>query len=114
MLPNDEKQQILTLLRYFESHFREELHLSVLANLVGFHPAYLSRLFKKETGYTITEYLGELRLHLATQALTSNRKTILEIATESGYNNISYFNRVFKESQGMSPGVYRNYFAGKK
>lgn len=68
---------------------------------------YLGRLFKKEMGKSFSEYCTELRLRKAEDLLSQSDDKIINIAFESGFNNISYFNRVFQKNYGMSPTKYR-------
>lgn len=69
-------------------------------------PEYLSRIFKDETGYTISKYLQILRVDYAKQLLSQGHKGILSIALESGFNSITHFHRVFKAQVQTSPFRY--------
>ncbi len=65
------------------------------------------RLFKAETGLTLTAYLNNLRIGKARELLTRSRKSLLEIALASGFSNQFHFIRTFKKLTSMTPGVYR-------
>ena len=65
------------------------------------------KFFKVNMGTGFTEYLNDYRLTMAARLLKSSDESILMIAEESGFDNLSYFNRIFKRKYGVSPGSYR-------
>lgn len=92
---------------YIDSNLEASLSTSKVAKVIGHNASYLSALFKRETGMTITEYIEKQRLVIAKQHLVLSSKTIREIASEVGYVDQNYFSRVFKKHVGMSPMEYR-------
>jgi len=66
-----------------------------------------SRYFKKATSRSVVDYINEIRLRNARQLLVSSNQSVSEIASASGFNNLSYFNRRFVRAYGMSPGAFR-------
>lgn len=68
---------------------------------------YIGRLFKSEAGISFSKYCNELRLKKAAICLSQGNEKIIDIALACGFQNISYFNRLFQEKYGMSPGEYR-------
>ncbi len=70
-------------------------------------PAFC-RYFKKATGKTFTQFVNEFRIVHATKLLTENPTSISDICFESGFNNFSHFNKLFKKITGKSPLKYRN------
>lgn len=87
-----------------------ELSATFLANKVGISAVQLGRLFRKQCGQTIPEYINELRLEKATEWIKSSGLTINEIALRVGYQNESYFFRVFKEKYGITPRQYEKQY----
>ena len=79
-----------------------------------YNPLYLGRLFKKETGSSITDFINAQRLNYAAQLLRETGYSILSVAGRTGFNNVTYFNRLFKHSYGISPKNYRAQNAEKK
>lgn len=78
-----------------------------VAAYVGCHPYYVGRLVKKATGYTLRQYLQNARLERARNLLCSTKIDIATIATDCGFNSVTYFNRAFKAKIGVTPGEYR-------
>ena len=87
--------------------YNEDISLDMLADEVGFAPAYLSYIFKKETGENIIKYLTDYRMEQAKLLLDEGVLKIVQIAKQCGYENQSYFNRLFKNAYGITPKQYR-------
>ncbi|MGL4791282.1 MAG: helix-turn-helix domain-containing protein, partial [Anaerotignaceae bacterium] len=94
-------------LDYIDFHFEQQLSLDFLANHLSVSNAYLSSLFKKEVGDTITNYINQTRVRHAIHLLTNTTKSIQEISEECGFNDANYFTRTFKKFQGVSAKSYR-------
>lgn len=92
---------------YIEENAHINFSISALAEQYNYNEKYLGRLFKSRTGYTIREYCNQVRLSKAKKLLKTTKLSISRIATQAGYNNVTYFNRVFKEQVRMSPQQYR-------
>ena len=96
-----------TIRDYMDHHFQENLSRDDLSRLVFLNPDYLSRLFKKEMGLSISSYLIQKRIDLAKELLSTTRTPVSVISSQAGYDNFAYFTKVFKEKTGMSPNEYR-------
>ncbi len=90
-----------------EQTYKDAPTLSELGIIYHKNQKYLGRLFKSETGMDFSEYCLELRLANAERLLRETDEKIINIALDSGFNNISYFNRAFKEKYKMSPKSWR-------
>jgi AraC-like DNA-binding protein len=91
------------------------IKITELANSVGYNESYFMRAFKDNTGSTVTEFINEKRVELAKVQLSSTSMKISEVAFQSGYTNLGYFNRVFKRLSGYTPREYRKrYFMSKR
>jgi AraC-like DNA-binding protein len=73
-------------------------------------PKSFSRFFKKNTGKAFIQYVNELRVGLACRKLMQSDASVSEICYASGFNNLSNFNRQFKERKGMSPKEFRKQY----
>lgn len=69
--------------------------------------SYLSRIFRKVTGFSVVEYLNFVRVRKAQELLKGSRMRITEISESTGFGNITYFERVFRSLSGQSPAQYR-------
>ena len=101
-----EEEIIVQALRYIEEHYRDG-SLTELSQLTHYDFAALSRLIKNRTGKTYTDLIQEKRLSQAAWLLTNTGKRVDEIARLTGYENKSYFHRLFSSRFGVSPRQYR-------
>lgn len=100
---------------YIEHHYAEPVSLEQLAKLFFVSKEYLSKSFKLEYDCTVTDYLLQLRMEKAINWLTSDEEvTIKRVAEMVGYEDVSYFHRVFKKHFGFSPGEARKASQGLK
>jgi AraC-like DNA-binding protein/ligand-binding sensor protein len=92
---------------YASTYYNRELKLTELAKIYFLNPQYLCRLFKRKTGTHFTDYLNRIRIEKAKEMLKLSEDTVLDIALRVGFNNVTYFNRVFKVIEGVTPTEYR-------
>ena len=95
------------LKKFLDVNYSQELSLEAIAKKIGYSKNHLCRLFKSYTGKTIYEYILQCRIRHAAWKLRNADEKIFSVAFESGFNDISYFNRVFRKFIGTSPGKYR-------
>ena len=95
---------------YIDEHLTENLTLRELADISALTPTYFSQLFKEIVGVSLWNYISSKRIDKAVRLITAEdcNKTMLEIATECGFNNTVNFNKTFKKIMGMSPREYKN------
>jgi two-component system response regulator YesN len=96
--------------RYIDHHLDQELSRDAIANDVYLNPDYLSRIFKRETGHSISDYVLLARMNKAKELLRQTNIPISAIATSVGHTNFSHFARIFKKHVGIGPTEYRNQF----
>lgn len=94
-------------LTYIDANLAGNLSLHVLAETLNVSNSYLSTLFKKETGQTLTEYINRRRIKHAMHLLETTRLQIQTVAQHCGIVDVQYFSRVFKRIAGMTPKEYR-------
>lgn len=100
-------KEITRALIYIDNHFSEDISLGALAEQVSLSSYYFSRLFKKEVGMTFSDCIEHKRLNSAKHMLAESDKSILEISISVGYQQHSYFCKVFKKFTGQTPREYR-------
>lgn len=95
------------VLEYIDSHLGEELTREDFAAQFFLNGDYLARLFKKETGASIGAYLQMKRLQKAKELLRETNLSVSQIASEVGYYNFSYFAKIFRKAEGITPNEWR-------
>ena len=94
----------ITLISY---DLTADLSLKCIAATLQVNPSYLSTLFTKECGCTLTDYVHDQRIEEAMRMLLQTNKSILQISIDCGFNDVRYFNRCFKKKNGITPTEYR-------
>lgn len=111
---NAEYNSVRQVIEYLQEHYNQDLTLDDVARKVHISPSHLSRLFKDELGMTIIDYLTDIRIAAAKQMLENSDLMVKEIAEKVGYQEASYFTRVFKKNTGVSPAEYRRLWSCSK
>ena len=108
-IPGKESNWIVdSFISYVQSYYAGEITLEKLAKSYSLNAKYAGRLFRRYTGMHFCDYVNQVRIRHAARMLTEETdKTILEIALDCGFGNISYFNRIFRRLNGMTPKEYR-------
>lgn len=101
------EEKLKLVLGYIHAHYAESVTVAGLAALCGFSPAHFMSVFKKYMNCGCVRYLNGYRLRRAALALLETDAPVMQVAMDSGFQNISYFNRIFKQKYGASPRAYR-------
>lgn len=107
-------RRIETAFQYMRTHYDKEITLEDLAKQVSMTEASFSRFIKKRTGLTFVESLNNIRLGHASRLLIDTTMNIAEISFKCGFNNLSYFNRVFKKKYACTPRQFRENYIGTR
>ena len=104
----EDKQQklVMDVLSYIEEHYRDG-ELDLLAKQLHYDMRWLSKEIKKRTGWNYTDLVQNKRLNQAAYLLTTTNMNVLDIGLAVGYDNTSYFHRIFQKQFGMTPRKYR-------
>lgn len=92
---------------YISRNYAEEMNLRDIAEPSGYSESHFCRCFKKVMGYSPFHYLNRYRVVKAAERLVNTGESITAIALACGFDDISYFNRVFRKYMSMAPGEYR-------
>ncbi|GAB2572091.1 hypothetical protein GCM10026983_43720 [Gracilibacillus alcaliphilus] len=93
--------------QFLQRNYQRTVTVEEIAHYFGYNKAYISNLFSREVGETITQYLNTLRLEAARQALLTTSDSIREIANQHGFEDEKYFSRLFSKKYQQSPRFYR-------
>ncbi len=103
-------KRIETIHAWLMNNYREEVNLTELAALVNMAEGSLCRFFKENMGKTVFEYLSQIKIEFACKLLMDLDLSILQVCFDSGFNNLSHFNKQFKKITGIPPTQYRKQF----
>ena len=98
------------VLSFIVQNYQQEIHLSEVAKLANMSESAFSRYFKKRTRRTFSQFIAEIRIEHACKLLVQDKMSISAVALESGFNNLSNFNRQFKLLKKTTPLAYRSTF----
>ena len=99
--------KILNAISYIQLNLSRDLSVTSLAKRANLHTDYFSRLFHQHTGERPVKYIHEKRIERAQYLIVTTQMTFSEIATQTGFENVFYFSKIFKKITGMSPGNYK-------
>lgn len=105
----DKSRYVLDAMDYIGQHYAEPgVTVGAIALSLGISEGHLSHTFKKETDYTLLNYLTRYRIHKAMELLREGKLKVYEIAERVGYRDIAYFSTMFKKLSGMTPTEYQD------
>lgn len=105
-LLNTQHSQFNSIIEYINAHYMEDLTLQQLASMINITPQYLCKLFRHHLDMRPFQYITKRRMQEAKNLLLQNKYTTSEIASLVGYNDTSYFCRLFRESEHMTPSAF--------
>lgn len=98
---------VYKIMEYVKQNCNRKIQLEELARLTHFNKAYLSRIFKKETGETLSSFILKMRVEVATRLLLETDLSLSQISAQVGFEDQSYFTKVFKSVAAITPGQLR-------
>lgn len=107
----DENRPVRVAKQYISEHYGEALTLEEVSAVAGLSPAYLSTVFKKDTGMTFLEYVSKVRMDMAKQLLKETSCTVADICEKVGYSDVRYFTKTFTKYSGLKPNEYRKLYS---
>ena len=101
------QEDIKKAVQYINEHFTERLYIKTVANEASMSESYFFYFFREIMGCTFTSYVNTVRIKKAKELLEKTNETVVVIAGNVGFDNVTYFNKVFKAQVGVSPSEYR-------
>jgi len=108
-----DNERINMIFQYLSKNFKENIELQDVSDIANMTPNSFCRYFKQRTGKPYTSFLNEMRIEFAGSLIASTSDSFGNIAIQSGYNSISYFNRQFKQITNLTPLQYRKKYNRK-
>ena len=106
-------QNVIKMLDWIEENLTEPISLEKLSEISGLNKKYICRIFKEYTSKSPITYINELRIEAACHEMTVNSSSVTKAAYDCGFNDLSYFSKVFKTYKGISPKDYKSEFSLK-
>ena len=107
---NFSNDRMAKVLHYINTSYQQKVELEKVASIANLHPSAFCRYFKEKTGKSLSEYLNNMRLSYACRLILEGNLSISQVCFESGFNNLSNFNRTFKKHTRYTPTEYYREF----
>ena len=107
---NFSNDRMAKVLHYINTSYQQKVELEKVASIANLHPSAFCRYFKEKTGKSLSEYLNNMRLSYACRLILEGNLSISQVCFESGFNNLSNFNRTFKKHTAYTPTEYYTEF----
>lgn len=98
--------RLTKVMHYLNSSYLRKIELGKVAEVANLHPSAFCRYFKEKSGKSLSEFVNDMRISYACRLIIEDKMSISQICFESGFNNISNFNRTFKKQTGFTPSNY--------
>lgn len=97
---------------FIEANLDKDVSLQTISDAIGLHPSYVSKVYREETGVTLSEYLLQYRMARSAELLRNTNCKVYEVSSKVGYQTPHYFIKLFKRTFGMTPQQFRNKMKG--
>ena len=104
---------IFKILVYIDNNIFTKVTLDGLAHTFHYNKYYIVKLFKKEIGYTLIDYINKLKIYYSLKLLNNSDYSILKIAIDNGFYSLEYYSETFKKEIGVSPKKYQKMLADR-
>ena len=102
------------ILIYIDDNIKNKITIEDLENKFFYNRYYIMKLFKKEIGLTIVEYINSIRIYNSIVLIRNNNSNLINISFKSGFYSLEYFSETFKQITNLNPRKFKDYFSGKK
>ena len=101
---------IINILKYLNANIYNKIELDTLEDVFNYNKFYMIRLFKRELGLTIKDYLNKIRIYNSLDLIINPNNSCLKVALESGFTSLEYYSEIFTKIIGISPLKYRQFY----
>lgn len=105
--------RLTKVMHFLNTNYQRKIELEKVAEIANLHPSAFCRYFKEKTGKSLSEFISDMRISYACRLIIDGKLSVSQICFESGFNNISNFNRTFKNHTGFTPTNYFGEFHKK-
>ena len=105
----NQRKLIIEILNYIDRNIYKKITIKELSRLFYFNKDYIMRLFKREIGMTIFEYINSKKIYLSLPTYKEKEYTILRIAIRHGFESQEYYSEIFKKIMGVKPYAYKKF-----
>jgi AraC-like DNA-binding protein len=102
--------RLTKIIHFLNTNYQHKIELNKVADIANLHPSAFCRFFKEKTGKSLSEYVNDMRISYACRLIIEGKLSVSQISFESGFNNLSNFNRIFKKHTGFTPTNYSQEF----
>lgn len=106
-LADKHRESVQRVVQYIEAHYAEKIYLEDAARVSLMSHSYFCSVFKRVTNKSFTRYLNELRVSKAKEYLKKTDNKMIDISSKTGFDNVTHFNRMFKQLTSMTPNEYK-------
>ena len=100
---------VIDILNYIDNNLYTKITITSLENRFNYNKDYIMRLFKREIGVTIIDYINRKRIYNSLNSLKNTNDSIILISINYGYYSLEYYSEMFKNIIGVSPSIYRKF-----
>lgn len=105
---------VCEILNYIEQNIKNKITIEDLENKFFYNRYYIMKLFKKEIGLTIVEYINSIRIYSSIIQIKNSNTNLINIAFKNGFYSLEYFSETFKQITKLNPRKFKDYFSFKK
>ena len=101
---------VCKILNYIDNNINKKISIEELSLRCYYNRYYIMKLFKKEIGLSLFDYINNLRIYNSINSINNSNKLLIKIAIENGFYSLEYFSEIFKKILGVSPSIYKKFY----
>ena len=101
---------VCKILNYIDNNINKKITIEELSLRFFYNRYYIMKLFKKEIGISLFDYINNLRIYNSINSINNSNKLLIRIAIDNGFYSLEYFSEMFKKIIGVSPSIYKKFY----